>query len=158
MLEQYFSKAKTIDRIRQSWIAESIEKYVVWLEEHGHSKQTIHRRGPLLVQFGEDAKEHGAKSVEDLPNHLSEFASFWEERSRCCKKSDRRKTLTREVRGCLCQMLSIVLPGYDGHSRSRRTYAPLFDFTGDFFKFLTEERTKQSIIPCGVSGLSFSYP
>jgi hypothetical protein len=66
MLEHYFLKAKTIDRIRQSWIAESIEKYVVWLEDHGHSKQTIHRRVPMLVQFGEYAKEHGAKSVADL--------------------------------------------------------------------------------------------
>ena len=140
MLENYFSKPKTIDRIRQSWIAESIEKYVVWLQEHGHSKQTVHRRVPLLVQFGEYAKEQGAKSVEDLPVYLSEFASHWEERSRCCKSRDRRKTLAREVRGCLRQMLSIVLPDYDGRSRGRRTYAPRFDFTEEFFKFLTEER------------------
>ena len=140
MLEHYFSKPKTIDRIRQSWIAESIEKYVFWLEEHGHSKQTIHRRVPPLIQFSDYAKEHGAKSIEDLPNHLSDFANYWEQRSRCCKSGDRRKTLNREVRGCIRQMLSIVLSGYDGRSRSRRTYSPRFDFTEEFFKFLTEER------------------
>lgn len=140
MLEHYFLKPKTIDRIRQSWIAESIEKYVIWLEQHGHSKQTIHRRVPLLLQFGEYAKEHGAKLIEDLPKYQSDFATHWEQRSRCCRTEDRQQTLNREVRGCLRQMLSIVLPGYDGRSRSRRTYAPRFDFTEDFFKFLTEER------------------
>lgn len=140
MLEHYFSKAKTIDRIRQSWLADSIEQYVNWLEEHGHSKQTIHRRVPLLVQFGEYAKEHGAKRIEDLPRYLSDFASYWEQRSRCCRTSSRQKTLNREVRGCMRQMLSVVLPDYDGRSRSRRTYAPRFAFTDDFFKFLTEER------------------
>ena len=89
MLEDYFLKPKTLDRIRQSWIAQSSEKYLAWMEHHGHSAQAIHRRVPMLVQFGEFAKEHGANSLEDLPKHLSEFASFWEERSRCCKSGDR---------------------------------------------------------------------
>lgn len=140
MLEDYFSQVKTIDRIRQSWIAESIDKYVAWLEQHGHSKQTVHRRVPLLLQFGEYAKERGAERIEDLPNYQSDFATYWEKRSRCCRTEIRRRTLNREVRGCTRQMLSIVLPGYDGRSRSRRTNVPRFDFTADFFKFLTEER------------------
>jgi len=140
MLENYFSKPKTIDRIRQSWIAESIEKYLLWLEQHGHSRQTIHRRVPLLVQFGEYAKQRGANSIEDLPKFLSDFGTYWEQRSNCCRSSDRQKTLNREVRGCLRQMLSITLSDFDGHSRSRRTYTPRFDFTEQFFRFLTEER------------------
>lgn len=41
MLEDYFLKPKTLDRIRTSWISESIEHYVLWLEQHGHSRQTM---------------------------------------------------------------------------------------------------------------------
>src|SRR6185312_8773381 len=35
MLEQYFVKPKTIDRIRGSWIAAEIEGYLVWLVDQG---------------------------------------------------------------------------------------------------------------------------
>jgi integrase/recombinase XerD len=31
MLEHYFVKPATVDRIRASWIAPSIEQYVEWL-------------------------------------------------------------------------------------------------------------------------------
>jgi len=36
MLEQYFLKPDTIDRLRASWIGKPIERYVRWLNEHGH--------------------------------------------------------------------------------------------------------------------------
>ncbi len=32
MLETYFVKPTTIDRIRASWIGAEVERYVVWLE------------------------------------------------------------------------------------------------------------------------------
>jgi integrase/recombinase XerD len=37
MLEHYFVKPGTIDRIRASWIGEPIERYVAWLHDHGYS-------------------------------------------------------------------------------------------------------------------------
>jgi site-specific recombinase XerD len=139
MLEHYFLKPKTIDRIRASWIAGGIETYVSWLEGQGHSAQTIHRRVPLLVSFGEYSKGRGATSIEDLPKYLTDFANHCEKQS-LCRSDGARKTLNREIRGCLRQMLSIVLPAYDGRARSRRAYVPRFDFLDRFFKFLKEER------------------
>ena len=32
MLERYFVKPSTVDRIRASWIAPAIEQYVAWTE------------------------------------------------------------------------------------------------------------------------------
>lgn len=43
MLEHYFTKPETADRIRQSWFGESIEKYVIWLSDQGYAARTVHR-------------------------------------------------------------------------------------------------------------------
>ena len=53
MLETYFIKPQTVDRIRASWIGPEIEHYVNWLTEQGYSARTILRRVPMLVAFGE---------------------------------------------------------------------------------------------------------
>ncbi len=36
MLESYFVKPTTVDRIRDSWIGAEVERYVAWLAEHGY--------------------------------------------------------------------------------------------------------------------------
>ena len=53
MLEHYFLKPDTIDRIGESWISEPIERYVAWLHEHRYAARNVYRRVPLLRQFGE---------------------------------------------------------------------------------------------------------
>lgn len=71
MLERYFLKPQTLDRIRGSWLGESLERYVTWLADQGYAARNIYRRVPLLMQFGEFAREHGATSLEDLPAHVA---------------------------------------------------------------------------------------
>lgn len=140
MLENYFSKPITLDRIRKSWIAPEIEKYLAWMEKQGHATQTIHRRIQLLVQFGEFAKDRGATTVPQLNEHVSDFVTYLEERSRCCREVSRQKVFKREVHGCIRQMLCFDDPGYDGRSKSRRTVPPTFEFLEAFFAFLRDER------------------
>lgn len=140
MLEDYFSKPTTLDRIRQSWIAPLIEKHLAWMETQGHAKQTIHRRIPLLVQFGEFAKDRGATAIPQLKEYASDFVTYFEERSRCCRPATRQKVFRREVRGCIRQFLCFDDPGYDGRSKSRRTVPPSFPFLEAFYAFLREER------------------
>ena len=53
MLEQYFIKPSTIDRIRGSWIAAEIETYVGWLVDQGYSTKSIWRRVPIAFAFGD---------------------------------------------------------------------------------------------------------
>ena len=75
MLEQYFTKPSTIDRIRASWIAEEIEAYVAWLEEQCYGVKSIWRRVPTVYGFGEFARLHGAVTVSDLPAHVERFVA-----------------------------------------------------------------------------------
>ena len=51
MLEHYFIRPDTVDRIRSSWLGEPIEKYVIWLRENKYANRNVYRRVPILVQF-----------------------------------------------------------------------------------------------------------
>jgi hypothetical protein len=135
-----FFKTNHFDRIRQSWIAPEIENYLAWMEKQGYSKQTIHRRIALLIQFGAICKSRGATSVPQLKEHVSEFVTYFEERSPCCREESRQKVYKREVHGCIRQMLCFEEHGYDCHSKSRRTVPPSFQFLDAFYAFLRDER------------------
>ena len=62
MLEDYFVKPQTVDRIRALWIGPQIEQYVTWLAERGYSQRCVFRRVPLMAAFAEFAQRRGARS------------------------------------------------------------------------------------------------
>ena len=47
MLEHYFLRPETVDRIRSSWIGDAIDRYVTWLAEHGYASRNVLRRVPI---------------------------------------------------------------------------------------------------------------
>jgi hypothetical protein len=55
MLERYYIRPITVDRIRTSWIAPAIEQYVGWLAEQRYSSKTVSRRihAALVFLLGE---------------------------------------------------------------------------------------------------------
>jgi len=61
MLERYFTRPTTIDRIRASWIGELIERYVTWLTEQGYAPRNLFIRVPILMLFGEFARRWGQR-------------------------------------------------------------------------------------------------
>ena len=73
MLEQFFVKPSTVDRLRSSWIGAEIDAYVVWLAEHGYGLKSVWRRVPIVYAFGEHAQANGASSVADLPRFVEGF-------------------------------------------------------------------------------------
>ena len=75
MLEQYFVKPATIDRLRGSWIAPQIEQYLAWLVERGYSARFVWTRVPIAFAFGEFAQARGAREVGDLPGHVDAFVA-----------------------------------------------------------------------------------
>ena len=119
MLERYFVKPQTVDRVRACWIGPEIEAYVAWLCEQGYRPITIWRRVPLLVAFGECAQARGAQTVEDLPTHVEAFVA-----ERVAKRQRRRGARQRDVakdfRGPVEQMLRVVLAAYPGSGRPPR--------------------------------------
>ena len=140
MLERYFIRPETIDRIRASWIKEPIEQYVAWLTERGCAPRTFCHRVPILRQFGEFARARGASTWEALPEHLDAFVSAWvRERARQRGLQEPRPRFASEVRRPIEQMLCLVVPGFTGRGRPRRSATPFHDQVPGFFAALRQE-------------------
>jgi integrase/recombinase XerD len=137
MLEEYFAKPSTIDRIRASWIAAEIESYLGWLVENCYGTKTIWRRVPIAFAFGEFAARQGATSVADLPAHLEPFVA--ERVAAHDARSGSTRPMAKEIRGPIEQMLSVVVPGFLPTGRPHHVQ-PFADSTPRFFDYLVEER------------------
>jgi integrase/recombinase XerD len=142
MLEKYYIRPTTIDRLHESCIASAVEQYVTWMAERHYADRSVSRRLPILVSFGEFAKAHGASEVKDLPDHLEPFVEAWvSERAGGRRSARRRKQFGDEVRNPDRQMLRLAVPGYIGRvariSRTTRSSAK--------HGYLTEEKGLRSI-------------
>ena len=141
MLERYYIRPDTIDRIRASWIAGAIERYVAWLTEHRYAARNVFRRVPLLRRFGDFARAGGATAWEQLPAHVEAFVEAWvRERGQGCRTDRARRKVADEARNPIEQMLGLVVPGFVGSGRARRSHGPFAGRTGAFFEYLRGER------------------
>lgn len=140
MLENYFVKPQTVDRVRGCWIGPEIERYVVWLAEHGYAARCVLSRTPLLVAFGEFAQARGARAATELPDHVEAFVADWVA-SHCGSRGgpDPERQVAKEIRGPVEQMLVVVVPGFAGSGRSHRPL-PFADALPGFFEYLVCER------------------
>ena len=133
MLETYFVKPQTVDRIRACWIGAEIERYAGWLSEHGYSTRTVLRRVPALVAFGEFARGRGASVPADLPAHVDGFVAM---RLASFRRS---REAAADIRGPVEQMLAVILPGFAGTGRPHREL-PFARAVPGFFEYLAAER------------------
>ena len=139
MLEYYFTKPDTVDRIKESWIGESIEKYVVWLSDQGYAARTVHGHVPLLKRFGEVAWSLGARELKELPDHIDSFIDTWmREHKRRATKKRSRSSICRDIRSPVEQFLKIIVRGYTGNSKKKRE--PFSNDVPVFFSYLRNER------------------
>lgn len=137
MLEEYFRKPSTVDRIRGSWMAAEIESYVVWLVENRYSVKSIWRRVPIVFEFGEFAGARGDSAISELPAQVEAFVAERVDRHDARTRSTR--PMAKEVRGPVEQMLSVVLPGFEPSGR-RHHAQPFAEVVPGFFDYLVEER------------------
>ena len=141
MLEKYFIRPTTVDRIQESWIAAAVEQYVSWMAARCYRHSSVTARVPMLVNFGEFAKAHGASGVEDLPDHVEPFVEAWvRDHGRGRRSAQRRKQFANEVRNPICQMLRLAVPNYMGRGRPHKPDNPFERQAPDFFRYLTEEK------------------
>lgn len=141
MLERYYLRPGTVDRIRASWIGAGIEKYVVWLSERGYAARNVLRRVPILVRFGEFARDRGARKWEELPDHVSAFVTWWLSGHGLGQKAPPgRRKVAAEARNPIEQMLRLVVTGFTGSPRPHLPENPFQDQAPGFFRYLREER------------------
>lgn len=139
MLEKYYIKPQTIDRIRAHWLGEPIERYVTWLHDRRYGPRNVFRRVPLLLHFGTYAQSKGAKTWADLPEHVPGFVNNWtHDHGGNCRTDRARKSVANGVRGPIEQMLRLLLP--DFALTGRRQPFPFYDPAPGFAAHLSDER------------------
>jgi hypothetical protein len=73
MLEQYFLRPTTVDRIRSNWLAPQIEQYLEWMRAQKYAEHNITRRIPLLCHFADFAKTNGATDLVSASPLIEKF-------------------------------------------------------------------------------------
>ena len=136
MLNQYFIRPTTVDRIQASWIGEAIERYVTWLEEQKYARRNVFARVPILMRFGEFARKAGANGWEELPAHIDSFIDVWLKRQGRKYSRLQHQAAARGIRNPIQQMLRLVLPAKNGPVLPN----PFADSAPGFFEFLRRER------------------
>ncbi len=141
MLERYFARPQTVDRIRASWLGSAIEQYATWFIDRGHAAKNLARCVPMLMHFGAFAQARGATRYEDLPAHVDPFVSDW------IARPDHRRApgpprprLAGEIGWPIEQMLRLIVPGFIGHTRHRVPREPFAECVPGFFPYLRDER------------------
>ncbi len=136
MLNRYFIRPTTVDRIRASWIGDAIERYVSWLGEQNYAARNVFVRVPILLRFGQYAQEAGANSWEELPAHVAPFVETWLNRQRREYSEPQRQAAARGIRNPIQQLLRLILPETDKSTLPD----PFADVVPSFFDFLRRER------------------
>ena len=140
MLERYFVKPSTVDRIRTSWLAPQIERYVEWMDSQGYAIRNVYKRVPILCRFSEFAQQHGSTDLKSAASQIESFASYWlaahEPR---CQTSETRSKIAEEARNPVRQMLLLALEGRVTAARKSKPF-PFEDQAPGFLSYLREER------------------
>jgi site-specific recombinase XerD len=138
VLNRYFIRPTTVDRIHASWIGEEIERYVVWLTAQKYAARNVAFRVPVLVRFGEFAQRSGANNLDELPAYIEPFIEGWLDRRKQGYSETQRLVAARELRNPIRQLLRLILPHYGGAPAG--VPDPFVDVAPGFFHFLLRER------------------
>jgi len=138
VLNRYFIRPTTVDRIRSSWIGDAIERYVTWLTERNYAARCIFVRVPLLLRFAEFAQRAGAKTWAELPAHVEPFVNARVGRYGKDYSVAQRQAAVRSIRGPIEQLVELIVPQANDHSSA--VAEPFADMAPAFFEFLGRDR------------------
>ena len=86
MLERYFVRPSTVDRIRALWLGPAIDQYVDWLTGRHAASDTIKRSVRTLIDFDDFTQARGVTTWEELPQYLEPFMAQWmQQRGAWCR-------------------------------------------------------------------------
>jgi integrase/recombinase XerD len=138
MLEQYFLRPTTVDRIRSNWLAPPIEQYVEWMQAQKYARDSITRRVDMLCHFADFARTNGATDLASASSLVEKFGDHWMAGNRCWNLETRPK-LRRDICSFIQQMLRLILEGRVTRERPHPPFLFQSEVPG-FFRYLVEER------------------
>lgn len=140
MLERYFIKPSTVDRIRANVAGAYIEHYVEWMRAQGYADRNVFKRVPVLCQFGDFASLRGATDGESALGHVEAFALHWQAlHGKTCRSAEALAKVGHDARTPVRQMLEVALRGRVGSHRQHKVFPFESDAPG-FQNYLREER------------------
>jgi len=140
MLERYFVRPATVDRILANAAGAYIEHYVSWMRAQGYADRNVFRRVPILCQFGEFASARGAIDGQTALAHVEPFAQYWASiHGKSSKSEVERAKVTSEARNASRQMLELALYGSVEPHRQRKPFPFEAEVPG-FAGYLRDER------------------
>jgi len=139
MLERYYVRPRTVDRIRALWLGPAIDRYMEWLTERQAAVQTVKGAVQRLIHFNRFTQSRGATTWEDLPSHVEPFITDWiQTHNAWCKTAQNRACVNSQVRVPVEQLLRLLLPDFVGTQRCAPL--PFKSSAPGFFTYLREER------------------
>ena len=143
MLERYFIKPETIDRIRANWLGPHIERYVEWMDSEGYAARNVFRRVPMLCKFGEFVQLQGASDLASAATYVESFAAHWLKlHGKGCRTDAARHKIMEEARSPVRQLLNLILQGRVKPERQHVSF-PFQSEAPGFLQYLKEERGLQ---------------
>ena len=140
MLERFFIKPQTVDRIMDCWLGSQIDLYVTALCERGYAARTIYRRVPILTAFADFAAVRNVDQIERAEVLIDAFVADWLSARRANRSADARRRDRNLARVTVRHFFSLVV----SKSEYRRDRTALGNpFAGQvpgFFDYLREER------------------
>ncbi len=139
MLEHYFSRLSTIDRLRSLWLGPAISQYAEWLSDRQISRPSALFKLQTLVIFDRFVTARHVRALEELPAQIAPFIEEWQRtRGRNPHTASYARSLRTGPRTAIEELLHLVLPGFVG--TERRQPWPLQDLAPGFREHLSDER------------------
>ncbi len=139
MLEHYYSRPATVDRIRSLWLGSAISRYAEWMTEQQVARPSALFRLQTLVLFDRFVTSRSVRSLDELPDQIEPFIEEWRRtRGQRPRTASYRRALRAGPRTMLEQLLRLCVPGFVG--TARRQPWPLRDLASGFLEHLRDER------------------
>jgi site-specific recombinase XerD len=139
MLEHYFVRPATTDRIRALWLGSAIDRYAEWLSDRQTAKSTALALLRTTMAFSRFTEARGVRDVGELPKHVDAFVEHHKRTSgRHCHSAKDYRDLQGKGRAPVEQLLRLAIPGYVG--TVRRQPWPLQAAVPGFREHLRDER------------------
>jgi site-specific recombinase XerD len=87
-----------------------LEQYVAWMREHRYSTRCVIARVPALIHFGDFARDRGAATWDQLPEHVEPFIEHWVRAHYRRDHKGSTATFARRLRRPIHQFLGVITP------------------------------------------------
>ncbi len=141
MLERFFLKPQTIDRIMGCWLGPQIELYVTILCEQGYSPRSILRRVPILTEFADFTGVRNINQVEQAEALIGAFVIGWVSARRTDRSAGAGRRARNFARGIVRHFFSLAISQSEYHNAKSSWADPFAAQVPGFFEYLDLARS-----------------